>query len=157
MPTSKPRRPKTPLQSETFRDGKIYLFIRSDYKKPVWHCRLKFRNLPQETYSTGETDSYEARKFADNLYDTRLGQIQAGIDVKSKPVQAALEEYIAYIRATEPECQSRKSKLSTITRWLAFFGKMRIADVISYASHQIDFALLRQPLAGSQMTFGSCR
>lgn len=31
-------------QSKTFREGAIYLYQRSDFKKPTWLCRIKVPN-----------------------------------------------------------------------------------------------------------------
>ena len=42
--TLKLRKPKTELESRTFKDGAIYLFRRADYKKPTWFCRVKVPN-----------------------------------------------------------------------------------------------------------------
>jgi hypothetical protein len=38
---SSERKPKSELESKSFRDGAIYLFKRADYVKPTWFCRVK--------------------------------------------------------------------------------------------------------------------
>ena len=40
------RKAKADLDSRTLKDGAIYLFKRTDYKKPTWFCRIKIPNGP---------------------------------------------------------------------------------------------------------------
>lgn len=59
---------KNILKSKTFKDGNIYLFVRGDYVKPTWMCRIKAPGMPGYVYkSTRTTDEHQAYKFADDL------------------------------------------------------------------------------------------
>jgi hypothetical protein len=59
---------KNILKSKTFKDGGIYLFVRGDYVKPTWMCRIKAPGMPGYVYkSTRTTDEHQAYKFADDL------------------------------------------------------------------------------------------
>jgi hypothetical protein len=59
--------------SKTFREGAIYLYQRSDFKKPTWLCRIKVPNTKgYVTRSTGTGDEHQAFKFADDLYNQLL-------------------------------------------------------------------------------------
>ena len=56
--------------SKTFRDGLIYLYQRSDFKKPTWMCRVKIPGgKGYVNRSTGTGDEHKAFKFADDLYN----------------------------------------------------------------------------------------
>jgi hypothetical protein len=62
----KNRHGKNILESKTFRDGGIYLFLRGDYKTPIWFCRIKVPGMTGYTYrptrTSGELFKYRARK-----------------------------------------------------------------------------------------------
>ncbi len=52
---------KNVLKSLSFKDGHIYLFIRADYKKPTWMCRVSVPGVTNYKYrSTRTTDEHEA-------------------------------------------------------------------------------------------------
>jgi hypothetical protein len=65
----KNRHGKNILESKTFRDGGIYLFLRGDYKIPIWFCRIKVSGMTGYIYrftrTSGELTKYRARKSTD--------------------------------------------------------------------------------------------
>ena len=76
---SKTPRGKNILKSKTFKDGGIYLFVRGDYVKPTWMCRIKAPGMTGYVYrSTGTTDEHTAYKFADDLYHQQLVKVHTG-------------------------------------------------------------------------------
>jgi hypothetical protein len=62
----KNRHGKNILESKTFRDGGIYLFLRGDYKTPIWFCRIKVPGMAgyiyRSTRTSDELTKYRARK-----------------------------------------------------------------------------------------------
>jgi integrase len=69
----KARKPKTELESKSFKDGAIYLFKRADYVKPTWFCRVKVPGAKGYiSQSTKTTDEHAAYKFADDLFHKAL-------------------------------------------------------------------------------------
>ncbi|MEY3906595.1 MAG: hypothetical protein RIR59_1418, partial [Pseudomonadota bacterium] len=87
--------------SKTFREGAIYLYQRSDFKKPTWLCRIKVPNTKgYVTRSTGTGDEHQAFKFADDLYNQLLVKSLTGETVVGKRIGPAIDAYILRI---EPE------------------------------------------------------
>jgi integrase len=69
----KPRKPKTELESKSFKDGAIYLFKRADYKKPTWFCRVKVPGAKgYVSQSTKTTDEHDAYRFANDIFHKAL-------------------------------------------------------------------------------------
>ena len=61
------------INSQSFHDGKIVLYQLADRPKQKWLCRLKVPNGAGYLYrGTGTSDLYQARKFADELYDVSV-------------------------------------------------------------------------------------
>ena len=72
------------INSQSFQDGKIVLYQLENRPKQLWLCRLKVPNGTGYLYrGTGTSDFYEARKFADNLYDElRIKVTLQGMDAE---------------------------------------------------------------------------
>jgi integrase len=123
------RREKGILDSRTFKDGAIYLFLRPDYKKPTWFCRVKVPNTTGYVWrSTGTTDEHAAYAFADALYNRTLVKALSGEAINAKRLGPALD---AYIKRLEPD-QSRQSvhnKILLIKRITPFLASKTFDDV----------------------------
>jgi len=127
---SRRRRPKTELDSRTFKDGAIYLFRRADYKKPTWFCRVKVPGAKgYVSQSTKTTDEHAAYKFADDLFHQCLVRAASGQHLNSKKVAVAIKEYTAEASATGPPSFSKKLRLQFLTRTTEFFGTMRLQEI----------------------------
>ena len=87
---------KNILKSKTFRDGGIYLFLRGDYKNPIWFCRIKVPGMKGYIYrSTRTSDEHQSYKFADDLYHRQLVKVLGGDDnSKGTKVTVGIESYI---------------------------------------------------------------
>ena len=82
------------LKSKTFKDGGIYLFVRGDYKKPTWFCRIKVPGmLGYVSRSTRTTDEHLAYKFADDLYHQQLVKVHTGGVSNGPRVTAGIDRY----------------------------------------------------------------
>src|SRR5262245_56292201 len=91
------------INSQSFHDGRVVLYQLENRPRQRWLCRIKVPNGVGYLYrGTGTSDIYEARKFADNLYDelrlkVRLGQSVTGIDFKK-----LVGDFEAYYPAEAP-------------------------------------------------------
>ena len=86
---------KNVLESRVFKDGAIYLFLRSDYKKPTWFCRVKVPNSTGYVWrSTRTTDEHLAFAFANDLYNRTLVRVLGGSTANAKRLGPAIETYI---------------------------------------------------------------
>lgn len=98
--------PRRTLVSKKFKDGAIYLFLRGDYRKPTWFCRVKVPGAKGYIYrSTGTSDEHQAFKFADDLYHRTLVKVLSGVSVGGKRIGTAID---AYVKRFEPH----RSRLS---------------------------------------------
>ncbi|MDQ3471275.1 MAG: phage integrase SAM-like domain-containing protein, partial [Pseudomonadota bacterium] len=94
------------LTSKSFKDGAIYLFVRGDYQKPIWLCRVKVPGAKGYIYrSTRTTNEHEAFKFADDLYNRTSVKVLSGGNPHAKKIGKAIESYVARF-------DSQRSRLS---------------------------------------------
>lgn len=94
---------KNILKSKSFRDGGIYLFLRGDYKTPIWFCRIKVPGMTGYIYrSTRTSDEHQSYKFADDLYHRQLVKVLGG-DVQSKGIKitVGIDSYIERFESDE--------------------------------------------------------
>lgn len=90
----KNRQGKNILKSKTFRDGGIYLFLRGDYKTPIWFCRIKVPGMKGYIYrSTRTSDEHQSYKFADDLYHRQLVKVLGG-EVQGTKVTVGIDSYL---------------------------------------------------------------
>lgn len=95
------RRVRNILKSLTFRDGGIYLFLRGDYKTPIWFCRIKVPGMKGYIYrSTGTSDEHQSYKFADDLYHRQLVKVLGG-EVKGTKVTIGIDSYLDRFESDE--------------------------------------------------------
>jgi integrase len=126
----KQRKPKTELESKSFKDGAIYLFKRADYKKPTWFCRVKVPGAKgYVSQSTKTTDEHAAYKFADDLFHKALVAVASGQDLKSKKVAAAIDEFIAYLEQAEKGRSHLTLKTQFLKRTKSFFETSRVKEI----------------------------
>ena len=92
----KNRHGKNILESKTFRDGGIYLFLRGDYKTPIWFCRIKVPGMTGYIYrSTRTSDEHQSYKFADDLYHRQLVKVLGGeVLSKGTKITVGINSYI---------------------------------------------------------------
>lgn len=110
------------LVSKKFKDGAIYLFLRGDYRKPIWFCRVKVPGAKGYVYrSTRTSDEHQAFKFADDLYHRTLVKVLGGVTVGGKRIGTAID---ACVKRFEPH-RSRLSidyKILLLERCRPFVG-----------------------------------
>ncbi len=87
---------KNILKSKTFRDGGIYLFLRGDYKTPIWFCRIKVPGMKGYIYrSTRTSDEHQSYKFADDLYHRQLVKVLGGDDnSKGTKITVGIDSFV---------------------------------------------------------------
>lgn len=100
---------KTTLPHKTFKDGAIYLFIRSDYSKPTWFCRLKIPGSVSYIYrSTRSTNEHEAYAFAEKLYNQALVRTLTGEAANPKRLGSIIDGYIQTLDGSSSQADHNK-------------------------------------------------
>lgn len=120
---------KNILMSRSFKDGAIYLFVRADYKKPTWMCRVRVPGVSgYTTRSTRTTNEHEAYKFADDLYHEILVKVRGGANLNSKRISEAIENYSTRFKRDEDQLSVRY-RIQFLERCKPFFDKKTFADL----------------------------
>jgi integrase len=85
------------LESKTLKDGAIYLYRRSEYKKPIWFIRLKVPGLKGYIWKSSKTtDEYAAYKIAEDLYNEALGKLYAGVKLDAKRISVGIDAFVKH-------------------------------------------------------------
>lgn len=117
------------IASKTFREGAIYLYQRSDFKKPTWLCRIKVPNTKgYVTRSTSTGDEHQAFKFADDLYNQLLVKSLTGETVVGKRIGPAIDAYVRRIEADKKRLSIRY-KILLMNRIKPHWSKKMFEDL----------------------------
>lgn len=88
MPTAKV------INSQSFHDGKVVLYQLENRPRQKWLCRLKVPNGVGYLYrGTGTSDFYQARKFADDLYDDLKIKIKQGQSITGRDITSLIKKF----------------------------------------------------------------
>ena len=122
-------REKNVLPSRTFKDGGIYLFLRGDYKKSIWMCRIRVPGMSGYIYrSTRATDEHSAYSFAEKLYNQQLVKVLGGEVSKGPKITAGIDTYISRFE-TENGKQSVHYRILLLKRVRPLVGKQVFEDL----------------------------
>jgi integrase len=119
------------INQQSFRDGRVVLYQLSDRPQQKWLCRLKIPNASGYVYrGTGTADLYEARKFADDLFDQMRLKIMNGTIVTGKSFTAVMTEFEEHY-PLETKSQHRARTVIEFLRTYAvpYFSKKKIAEI----------------------------
>jgi len=107
---------------KTFKDGAIVLFIRADYKKPIWMCRIKLPGVQGFFWRSCSTvDEHEAYTFAEGFYHKMLVKSLGGEDLNARRISQALEVYAKRLEPYRAR-QSIHYKLLLVKRIVPLIG-----------------------------------
>ena len=141
--TASARSNKNVLESRVFKDGAIYLFLRSDYKKPTWFCRIKVPNSKGYVWrSTRTTDEHAAYAFADNLYNQSLVRVLGGNTANPKRLGPVLEAYLKHLKPSDGQ-ESVRNKSLLITRLIPFLRGRSFDEVTTALLSEITSELTK--------------
>lgn len=147
-PESRTPQGKNVLKSKTFKDGEIYLFVRRDYKKPTWFCRIKVPGMSgYVSRSTRTTDEHLAYKFADNLYHQQLVKVHTGGVSNGPRVTTGIDRYIERF---EPDVkQSVQYRILLLKRVKPLLGRQTFDDLTTATISKLTDDLRKATKSGS--------
>jgi integrase len=146
------RKPKTELESRSFKDGAIYLYRRADYKKPTWFCRVKVSGVKGYVHaSTKTTNEHAAYKFADDLYTKSLVKAASGHDLNSRRISNVIDDFVKAHSATKAQKLSVKLRNQFLGRCKEFFGTDRLGELSTAKISQL-FDWLSENARGKQLS-----
>ena len=110
-------------------DGAIYIYVRPDYIKPTWLCRLKIPNMKGYVVrSTRATDEHAAYKFAVDLYNQFLVRSIKGEDLNSPIISKVIDFYIVRLKPSASR-QSVHYKVLLAKRIQPFFRSKTFGEL----------------------------
>lgn len=118
---------------QSFQDGKIVLYQLVDRPKGHWLCRLKVPNGAGYVYrGTGTSDPYEARRFADDLYDQLKIKAKLGEAITGRMFHEMVAEYKASVNAKGLPKSREQGILDFLETYaVKYFTKVRITEISS--------------------------
>jgi integrase len=119
------------INSQSFHDGKVVLYQLENRPKQLWLCRVKVPNGSGYLYrGTGTSDLYEARKFADKLYDEIRLRVMIGEAVTSKNFPKMLAEFEQNYPAEAPSPKRVEDILQFLKNYaLPYFSKNKLTEL----------------------------
>lgn len=119
------------INHQILKDGKIVLYQLENRPKQLWLCRIKVPKGTGYVYrGTGTSDLYEARKFAEDLYEEFLVKIKLGQSITGHNLGKMVEEYETHINAKgEPTKREQAILVFLKTYALPYFTKNKITDI----------------------------
>jgi len=119
------------LNAQSFGSGRVVLYQRPNLKKPVWQARIKVPNgAGYVIKSTKTADLFEARRFAENLYDEMRIKQLSGKSVRSKTFVQVWKEFERQYPSDSPSKSRVEVVLAIMGRYaVPYFEKTRIDDI----------------------------
>lgn len=126
------------INSQSFRDGKILLYQLANRPQQKWLCRLKVPNGAGYIYrGTGTSDPYEARRFADDLYESLLIKIKMGEAITGANVAKVIADFAA-VFPSEAASERRARTVIDFLKTYAepYFVKKKITELTDADIHK---------------------
>ena len=119
------------INQQTLKDGKIVLYQLADRPKKLWLLRIKVpKGIGYVYRGTGTSDLYEARKFAEDLYDEFLLKIKLGQSITGHNLGKMVEEYETHINAKGEPSKRELAILAFLKTYpVPYFTKNKITEI----------------------------
>ena len=125
------------LNQRTYRDGHIVLYTRPNIKNPKWQCRISVPNAPGYLRrSTGFADEFEARRFAEELYDELRAEVRRGGTLRRSTFESAFAQFEPRYRNEAASERRYNEIIETIERYGLPFFRGKTLDSINNALMQ---------------------
>lgn len=126
-------------QSFTKDHGEIILYQRADHKKPKWQTRIKIKGATGYVRkSCGTTNEFEARQFAESLYDSLVAKFRVTGSTQTKTFLNVVDEWLRALKEEEkkPEViKEFKSRLYNypVRHWgHTYIDKLQNSDLVEF-------------------------
>ena len=123
------------LDQRSFHAGEIILYKRPDHKNPKWQCRV---HVPGSTgyvvKSTKTADEFEARRFAEDMFDDLRLKVKQGGSLKGKSFAKCFDEFKVSFQPIAPSAGRYRDVCSNIEQYaVPYFGKEPVESIDSKA------------------------
>jgi integrase len=125
------------IDQRSFHDGHVVLYKRPNLKNPKWHCRISVPNAKGYVRkTTGFSDEFDARRFAEDLYDDLRSRIRNGGNLQRPSFEKVFAQFKDRYKAEAPSARRYNEVISTIERYGLPFFKGKTFDDINNALMQ---------------------
>jgi len=125
------------LEQRTFRDGHIVLYKRPNLKNPKWQCRISVPNATGYIRRTTHySDEFEARRFAEELYEELRTQVRSGGALRKPKFYGVFTQFKQRYRNESVSERRYNEVIDTVERYGIPFFKDRTFDSINNAAMQ---------------------
>jgi integrase len=125
------------LDQLAFRDGHVVLYKRPNLKNPKWQCRISVPNATGYIRrTTGFADEFEARRFAEELYEELRSQKHNGTAIQKPKFEKVFLQFKDQYQKEAVSPRRYDEIVSTIERYGIPFFKGRTIDSINNALMQ---------------------
>jgi integrase len=125
------------LEQRTFRDGHVVLYKRPNLKNPKWQCRVSVPNAAGYVRkTTGHSDEFEARRFAEELYEELRTQVRNGGALRKPKFEIVFAQFRERYRNEASSERRYNEVMATITLYGLPFFKGKTFDSINNAAIQ---------------------
>jgi hypothetical protein len=129
------------LEQRTFRDGHIVLYKRPNLKNPKWQCRISVPNATGYIRRTTHySDEFEARRFAEELYEELRTQVRSGGALRKPKFDGVFAQFKQRYRNEAASERRYNEVIDTVERYgLPFFkiGHLRASITLRCRSSWI--------------------
>jgi integrase len=125
------------INQRSYLDGHVVLYKRPNLKNPKWQCRVSVPNATGYVRkSTGHTDDFEARRFAEKLYEDLRVQGRDGGTLNKPKFEKVFEQFKERYRDAASSERRYNEVVDTIQRYGLPFFKGKTLDSINNALMQ---------------------
>ena len=119
------------INSQSFHEGRVVLYQLEGRPRQKWLCRIKVPNGNGYIYrGTGTSEFYEARKFADSIFDELKYRVRSGQAITAFDFKRLLNEFEASY-PTEAASETRAARIFEFLHLYAlpYFSKNRLTEL----------------------------
>ena len=125
------------LEQRTYRDGHVVLYKRPNLKNPKWQCRISVPNTTGYVRrTTGHSDEFEARRFAEDLYEELRTQVRGGGGLRKPKFESVFAQFKERYRSEAASERRYNEVIATIALYGLPFFKGKALDSINNAVMQ---------------------
>ena len=118
------------INQQSFHDGKVVLYQLENRPKQLWLCRMKVPNGVGYIYrGTGTSDFYQARKFADELFDELRIKVKLGKSITGPNLKRLVDEF-EDSKATGKQSNRDLAIIALLKLYaVPYFAKRKISEI----------------------------
>jgi integrase len=129
---------KFETNQRSFHGGAVVIYQRPDHKEPKWQCRIRVQGATGYVIKSTQTeDEFEARRFAEDLYDELRLKVKSGGSLKSISFTKAFIEFQKFYKNSAPSLRRYLEVTRTLEKYACqYFGNTELDKIDSKAIAQ---------------------